>query len=168
VAKTTVTQYCSSNCASRASKKRAKQAKISQSDAETSSIHRIKIEELNAREYLTIEDICLLTKVSRWTIWRAIRSNKLQAGKLGRRVLIRKKDLEACFLSPGQDLSKEPKVEPLLVQTTDQSYSMSEVMNIFKISDKALRAIIKRNNIPVIKRGRFTFVSKTAIDRIFK
>jgi excisionase family DNA binding protein len=99
IAKTTVTKYCSDDCAKRAYKIRKRAEKVASSNKETRSTISRPIEELKAKEFLTITEACQLLSVSRWTIWRAIQRDELTAGKIGRRTLIRRADLEKIFLN---------------------------------------------------------------------
>ena len=98
-AKTTVTKYCSDDCAKRAYKARKKDEKVTASDKETRSIISRPIEELKIKDFLTITEACKILSVSRWTIWRAIKRNELIAGKIGRRTIIRRADLEKIFVN---------------------------------------------------------------------
>jgi hypothetical protein len=43
---------------------------------------------------------------------------------------------------------------------------IGEIQSKFNISDSALNNIIKRNNLPKIRKGRYTYVKKTLIDKI--
>jgi len=97
IARTTVTQYCGDNCAKKAYKLRMRAAKIEASNTETLKIISKPIEELMAKDFLTITETCQLLSVSRWTIWRAIKNHELKAGKIGRRALIKRSDLDKLF-----------------------------------------------------------------------
>jgi len=96
-ARTTVTKYCSDNCAKRAYKARKRSEKVMQSNKETQKIINLPIEELKAKDFLTIAETCKLLSISRWTLWRSIKNNELKAGKIGRRKLIRRLDIEKLF-----------------------------------------------------------------------
>jgi excisionase family DNA binding protein len=93
-ARTTVTQYCSDDCAKRAYKARLKTAKIEASDNETQRIRKKPIEDLKAKEFLTITETCRLLSISRWTVWRSIKRNELKAGKIGRKTLIKRSEID--------------------------------------------------------------------------
>lgn len=98
-AKTTVTKYCSDDCAKRAYKARKRADKVMDSNMETRTIITKPIEELKIKDYLTITEACKILSISRWTIWRAIKRNELKAGKIGRRTIIRRADLEKIFVN---------------------------------------------------------------------
>ncbi|RAU81979.1 helix-turn-helix domain-containing protein [Pontibacter arcticus] len=163
-AKTTVTQYCGDKCAKRAYKARQKVAKIETSDKQTKAIKNKPIEDLRAKEYLSIANACQLLGLSRWTLWRAIKKRELTAAKIGRSTLIKRSDIDKLFeLQHLPQASKEP-IE--ITFCPDNCYTLSEVQRLYSISDKALYDVIKRNNIPKYKQGIFAYVPKAAIDCI--
>ena len=96
-ARTTVTQYCGDDCAKKAYKLRIREAKVEASNYETQKIISKPIEELKAKDFLTISEACMVLSVSRWTLWRAIRNHEFKAGKIGRGALIRRSDLDKLF-----------------------------------------------------------------------
>lgn len=97
IAKTTVTKYCSDTCAKRAYKARKRAEKIEASKEETQKQIAQPIIELSAKEFLTIQETCQLLGLSRTTLWRVIKQGKLKTTKFGRRVIIRKEDLNQLF-----------------------------------------------------------------------
>jgi len=97
-AKTTVTKYCGDNCAKRAYKERQKIEKIKASNKEATAQIQRPIKELQAKEFLTITDTCKLINVSRTTLYRMIKDERLKSAKVGRRVIIRKSDLNQLFI----------------------------------------------------------------------
>lgn len=95
IAKTTMTKYCGDNCAKRAYKER-KKIKASFKEA-TKQIQR-PITELQAKEYLFINEICQIFNVRRSTVYRLVKDQKIKAAKGGTRVIIRKSDLNQLFI----------------------------------------------------------------------
>ncbi len=178
-ARTTVTLYCSDDCAKKAYKARKRVEKVAESDKETQTIRLKPIEGLKSKEFLTISEACILLSVSRWTIWRAIKNDNLRAAKLGRRTLIRHADLDALFNSHMLDQFEEVSREQTENQKHKQpatkeegpfnivdSYTLTEVQEKYRISESALQHLIKRHNIPKIKRGWYAYVPKTTIDNL--
>ena len=96
-ARTTVTKFCGHLCASRAYKKRARTQAASKSDEETVSKLSLQLRALQAQSYLTVQDACTLLGVSRWTICRASESGQLRIARIGRRIVIRREDIEKLF-----------------------------------------------------------------------
>ena len=163
-AKTTVTKFCSKSCASNFNKKMHRTVKILESNAETQRIKNKPVEDLKAKEFLTITEACTLLSISRWTIWRVIKKGDMNAAKIGRRTLIRRLDIDKLFDNTQQ---KELEAEPEPVQPDQEDYyTMKEAQTIYGISEKALYDLIKRNAIPKTKRGRFVSVPKILIDKL--
>ena len=93
-ARTTVTQYCSLRCGGRNYKKRKRQEMIRESNVETLTA-RIKPNlDIESKQFLCIVDACALLGISRQSIWRAMKSGRLCSVRIGRRVVIRRQDLD--------------------------------------------------------------------------
>jgi len=166
-ARTTVTMYCGDGCSKKAYKERLKDQKVLLSDKQTQEVKIKPLESLKAKEYLSIQEVCLLLSVSRWTVWRAIKNKEINAGKIGRRRLIKKTELAKLFDSekdyePPQQLEISKAVE----YEISECYNLTEVQSKYGISEKALHELIKRNNLPKIKKGWFAYVPKVEIDNL--
>jgi len=97
-AKTTVTRYCSDNCAKRAYKKRKQSEKIESSNKETIQIKVKPIIELQAKEYLNVKETAMLLGCSVRMVYRLINNNTLKAFNLNKRLTrIRKSDLNSIL-----------------------------------------------------------------------
>jgi excisionase family DNA binding protein len=70
---------------------------VEKSVAETVQIISVKQTEIQAKDFLTINEASKLLNVSRWTISRAIAANRLKAVRIGSRVIIRRKDIDQLF-----------------------------------------------------------------------
>jgi excisionase family DNA binding protein len=163
-AKTTVTQYCGDPCSKKAYKVKQRKSKIEASNQLTKSVILKPVEEIKAKEFLSISETCQLLGLSRWTVWRAIKANELPAAKVGRRSIIKRSHLDQMF-------DKGPPVVPALqpkkhtIQVSD-CYTLTEVQQLYSISEKALYEVIKRNSIPKIKEGIYAYVPKVDIDKL--
>lgn len=96
-ARTTVTKYCGHRCASRAYKARKREEKIEASNTETAHIRPKLTSELQAKEYLSIVDASCLLGISRWTLTRAIKDGRLSAVRFGRRIVIKRTEIDRMF-----------------------------------------------------------------------
>jgi excisionase family DNA binding protein len=67
---------------------------MARSNAETKSKVLGPLEILKTKEFLSIGEACELIGISRMTLHRQIKAGKIKVGGIGRRVIIRKKDLE--------------------------------------------------------------------------
>lgn len=161
-ARTTVTQYCSNACSRRAYKARIRNLKIENSNKETRQIKEKPVEELKAKEFLTVPDVAALLNCSVRLVYNYIESGKLKAVNLSQRMTrVKRSDLDQLFEQPQPQ--KAP--EPIQYKIAD-CYKLTEVQNKYGISEKALYDVIKRNRIPKIKKGWFAYVPKTEIDNI--
>ena len=85
-ARTTVTKYCSANCAKRAYKDRIKTKNIEKSNIETLNIKTKPIDELKAKEFLSVRDASILLGCSIRTAYRLINNGTLKAINLADRL----------------------------------------------------------------------------------
>ena len=160
-AKTTVTAYCGTPCARRAYKARKRAEKIGTSNEQTRQIVEKPIEEIRAKDFLNVADACTLFGVSRWTLWRAIKSGNIKAAKLRRRTLIRRADIDRLF-DPGP-LPAQQVAAPVALS---DCYSLREIYEKYGVSPAMLYDLINRNAIPKQYAGSNAFVPKQIIDQL--
>ena len=96
-AKTTVTRFCSDYCAKRAYKLLKRKERIEASEAETRQTIRQPLAEIQAREFLSVEDVCDLFGVSRSTVWRICRAKRVKSAKIGRKRFILRSSIDQLF-----------------------------------------------------------------------
>ena len=185
IAKTTKTAYCSHSCNSLAYKAKIKAGKIKQSNNETSQIRvsndirpgkTKSIENLKDREYLTVKEVSMLINCSRQNVYKLIKSGKLKATNLLiKKTLVRRSDIDKLF-SNDSGIELIPQQQKIDLQKWEQAgfykitdcYTLAEIKNKYGISESAIYSIIRRENIPTIKKGWFVYVPKNLIDDIFK
>ena len=169
-AKTTTTQYCSMACNRKGYKAKIKNSKIEKSDNEVKVIKAKPMDELKAKEFLSVRDIATLLGSSRMAVYKMINSGRLHGVNLSeRKTVIRRIDFDKMFEQP-LPINPEPKTPPLpLVREYIESewYSSREIKEKYKISDKAIYDNVKRSNIPKHKIWRTVFYPKDLIDNIF-
>ena len=96
-ARTTVTKYCQHRCASMAYKARTRNSNIKRSNFETAKSVSIPIAAVQAKDFLKVEEVCGLLGISRSTVSRAIKENRLRAIRFGRRIIIKRTDIDGLF-----------------------------------------------------------------------
>lgn len=96
-AKTTKTRYCSHKCNSRGYKANVKGLRIEISNIETNKLITSPIEEIKAKEFLSIKETYLLIGLSRRSLYRLIESKKLHIDKLGTRTIIQRSEINKLF-----------------------------------------------------------------------
>ena len=163
-ARTTVTQYCSDNCAKRAYKVKIRTAKVEVSNKETLKIKTKPFEELKAKEFLNVKDVATLLGCSLGTIYRLIDNGTINAVNLGERLTrIKRSELDKVL---EQTKPLQSQSEPVLYDISD-CYTLTEIQSKYGISETALQQLIKRYEIPKQKKGGFAYVPKIVIDKLF-
>jgi excisionase family DNA binding protein len=162
-ARTTVTRFCSHRCASAAHKQKVRAGKVEKSNKQTQLIKTQPIEELKAKEFLTIREVARLLNCSVRSVYYYIEIGTIKAVNLGQRITrVKRSEIDKLFEQP-QTVTTQPEQKQFDI--TD-CYTITEVQNKYGISDNALNNIIKRNSIPKIKKGWFAYVPKTVIDKL--
>ncbi|GAB2629989.1 helix-turn-helix domain-containing protein [Emticicia sediminis] len=163
---TTATAYCSKQCNSKAYKAKIRAGKVEVSNKETKQIKNKPIEELKAKEFLSVRDVSKLIGCSVRTIYYHIENGNIKAVNIGQRITrIRRSDIDKLFEQPQPP--QPPQSPPKLVEYhISDCYTIMEVQHKFGISDSALNNITKRNHVPKLKRGKFTYVPKVIIDKL--
>lgn len=163
-AKTTVTRYCSDDCAKRAYKVRKREEKISIAIGETEQIRRKPIEDLKNREFLSVIQVSKLLGCSKQNVYKLINSGKLEATNIMiKKTLIKRSEIDKLF-----EPKKKNDIKNIKQLNPEDCYTISEVRNKYNVSQTALQNIISRNKIQKIQKGKFVYVSKKIIDNIFK
>ena len=164
IAKTTVTRYCSDDCAKRAYKVRKRDEKISIAKSETESIRRKPIEDLKYREFLTVIQASKLLGCSKQNVYKLINSGKLEATNIMiKKTLIKRSEIDKLFEPKNKN-----EIKNIKQLDNGDCYTISEVQHKYKVSPTALQNIISRNKIQKMQKGKFVYVSKKTIDDIFK
>lgn len=172
-ARTTVTKYCSHRCGSLANKAKKRAEKVQKSNTETKQIKTKPIEELKAKEFLTVSDVSKLVGCSRQNVYKLINTGKLKATNiLEKKTIVRRCDLDKLFKEvPEIETIPEQQKQELndwkqagTFDITD-CYTINEVLEKYSISETALQNLIKRESIPTIKKGWYTYVPKPIIDK---
>lgn len=161
-ARTTVTKYCSDKCSKAAYKARKRAEKVKQSNAETSRIKNQPIEQLKAKEFLTVREVAQLLNCSVRSAYYYIDNGIISAVNLGQRMTrVKRSEIDKLFQT--EPTTKE--AEHFQFDIKD-CYNLTEIQSKYGISERALQQIIKRENIPKMKKGWYAYVPKKAIDQI--
>jgi excisionase family DNA binding protein len=176
-ARTTTTLYCSHRCNSAAYKAKIRTGKVEVSNKETQRIKSQPIEELKAKEFLTVTQVSKLIGCSRQNVYKLINSGKLRATNiLEKKTIVKRSDLDKLFKEPTSKPKPEGIPEMQIQELNEwkqagafnisDCYTLTEVQSKYGISETAVQNLIKRNSIPKIKKGWFAFVPKTVIDKL--
>ena len=85
-AKTTVTKYCSGSCSKRAYKANKRLEKINHSNIETQKIVLQPLEQLKAKEFLTVKEVSQLLGVSIRSAYNLIEKGTIKSVNMGQRM----------------------------------------------------------------------------------
>lgn len=165
---TTTTAYCSKQCNTKDYKAKLRAGKVEVSNKETKQIKNKPIEELKAKEFLSVREVAKLIGCSVRTIYYHIENGNIKAVNIGQRITrVRRSDIDKLFeqISPNVAKVDQSPSKSIEYHIAD-CYTVMEVQHKFGISDSALNNITKRNHIPKLKNGKFTYVPKVIIDKL--
>ena len=169
IAQKTTTRYCSDVCSKRAYKKRIKEEKISIAEKKyLSKLKGFDIVEIQKKDYLSIREAMFLLNISRMTIHRMLKDGRLKKLEGLKSVRIRKTDIDGLFNSNNSEKKIHEDSYKLPYFSTDNYYTINQIIEKFNVTGSSFDAICKRNKIPKIKKGKFVFVPKELVDKVFK
>ncbi|RKR84403.1 excisionase family DNA binding protein [Mucilaginibacter gracilis] len=166
-AKKTVTKFCSLKCAQRSYKANLKAKKVEICNQEVKTIKEKPLEELKSREFLTVRDAAKLLNSSRQTIYNLISSGHIRAVNIKlKKTLIQRTEIDKLFLIPETVIPIFAIEKKVKETDLEECYNMSEVQKKYNISEKALYDLIKREDVPKVKKGIYSYVPKERIDQL--
>ncbi len=166
-ARTTVTQCCSPRCGKAFYKARQRGEVIDRAIKKVEAVRSQSLQELTTKPYLSIKEACLLLGVKRITIYRMIKSQKLNSTKIGSRVIILKQSLDQLFEQNPVEMVPA-KIHSNKELPDWDKIKMGEAQKLFGISEKALYELISRNNIPKYKEGKYALISISEFENILR
>ena len=164
MARTTVTRFCSHICNSRYGKRKVRELKIEASEKQVVATVAATAKDVIVAEFLTVRDAARLLNISIRSIYNIIQAGRIKALRLtARKTLIKRVDIDQMLiLSEYQaPVLKERKKNP----HPKYCYSMTEAQEVLNFSEKALWDLLKRNNIPKYRDGKFSYVLKSDLNK---
>lgn len=99
VARTTVTKTCGDPCAKMLYKRKQKEEKIEASNKGVLKIKLQPLEDIKAKEFLTVKDAAKLLNCSRQTIYTLINSGRLKSANLNKKkTIIKRSSIDSIFI----------------------------------------------------------------------
>ena len=167
IARTTSTQYCGAVCSKKAYKLRKRAERIEASNNEMKLV-KSGIEAIKQKEFLTVRDASTLLNCSRRAVYYFIENGDLKATNLAeRKTLIKRSEIDKLF-EKQKPVTPQPNAAKKFRYKLEDCYTITEVQKKFRISDSALNDIIKRKEIPKLKKGWYVYVPKVEIDKVLK
>ncbi len=166
-AKTVITRFCSNTCVNKSGREKMREAKEAEHKQTILEQSADKIAQMQTRPFLSISEATIMFGISKDTIRRLIKAGKIPAFNLGERLTrVSRIHLEAIFTAVT--LPEEPKEKPVKLQyEVKECYTIAEVSEKFGVSLSTVSNTIRRNSIPKRQVGKFVYVPKEQIDKIF-
>ncbi|WP_243349350.1 helix-turn-helix domain-containing protein [Parabacteroides sp. FAFU027] len=164
IAFTSTTKYCSHTCNSRHYKLKKRLATKKIIDEKNQLKRDANYTELNSKPYLTIRETAQLLGVCNKTIYNLIYSGRLKATKLSSRLTIISKEKINFLFS---EVYNYKKMDRPLYNMVDGFYTIVEIKDKYNLKERRIWKIIKDNDIPTTKIGKFSHISKKHIDNYF-
>ena len=159
VAKTTRTRFCSIKCNGKSNKTTIKNLKIEKSNSDVKAIEKNEVDKITIdvknKDFLTVKDASILLNISSKTIYRLIARNELNAFNFSeRKTLIRRRDIDLCFDNNLKVITEITAFSENDINL-ENSYTINEIQEKYKISSGALYNLLIRFKIPKRKLGKF-------------
>lgn len=173
-AHTTKTRYCSHSCNSKHYKEKERGSNLRQLSSQVRErSYESVLEEIKLKECLSLEDCSLLLNVSRSTIKRIVNDGDLLSFNVRSRVIVMREDLNHYCISQFKKATvKSKEAQPRISNKAkhfniENYYYMGEIPKYYNLSIKSAERYIKTNGIEKIKKGRFVYVLKSEIKKVF-
>lgn len=169
-AKTTVTKFCSMKCSKASWRNEKRSIKIDNSNIKTRLTKTAPIEDLKAKEFLTVKNVATLLNCSVRSVYYYIDNGTIHAINLGERITrIKRTEIDKLFERIQNPPTEAP---PIPIEAKEYEiedyYTVTEVQTKYNISQSGLYLLMQKNNIPKIKKWRYVYVPKELIDNLFK
>ena len=161
IAHKTSTRCCSHRCANLAYKERTRQKRVS--EFQTMVNQQIEKEDCIDKDFFTPSEAAKYIGISRATFYRYLETNLIKSVQLKRKIIIRKRDIEALF----DNASPYKKHLPRSKQSITDFYTTAEIKEKFGIKESWIYEIAKEHNIPRTFNCGRTYWSKKHIDSYF-
>ena len=166
-AQKTTTRYCSDSCSKRGYKQRIKDQKVQTSEQQyQAKLNGFDIMEIQKKEFLSVREAMFLLNISRMTIHRMIKDGRLNKLEGLKAVRIRRSDIDKLFNFKNEktEVIEDYKL-PLFAK--ENYYSITEVLEKFGVSNGTFYNLCKKNNVPKIPKGKFVYVPRDLVNKIF-
>jgi excisionase family DNA binding protein len=166
-AKTVVTRFCSPICVNKSGKEKKRASKDVEHKQSILEQSTNQIAQIQTRPYISITEATVLFGISKDTLRRLIKAGKIPAVNLGQRLTrVSRLHIEAMFTEVV--LPEEPKEQPVKLRYNEnECYNIAEVSAKYGVSPSTVNKTIRSYSIPRRQVGKFVYVPKEQIDRIF-
>ncbi len=168
-AKTVTTRFCSDVCNNASLRQRKKQALEAEHKQQILQENTATIAEIQTRPYISIAEAVVLFGISKDTIRRLIKAGKIPAVNLGKRLTrINRAHIETMFTAVAIPEEKPQEQQAVKLQyEPSECYTIGEISEKYGVSLSTVDKTIRKNSIPKRQVGKFVYVPKEMIDKIF-
>lgn len=168
-AKTMNTRFCSAACNNASLRKRKREVLEEERKQQILQNNKAVIAEIQTRPYISISEAVILFGISKDTIRRLIKAGKIPAINLGQRLTrISRVHIESMFTAIDIPQEKPQEEKPVKLQyEQSECYTIGEITEKYGVSPSTVDKTIRKNSIPKRQVGKFVYVPKIMIDKIF-
>lgn len=157
-------QYCSAKCSKIAYKRKC------DAEKKETRLQKIASQVPKIREYISVKEAVAIFGVERDSVYRLVRSGKVNSVNLGKRLIrINRKDMEALLPTRKKIRKEREKPLPKLYSLEPEDcYTINEVCKKYLINDSTVWAHVRKYSIPSRQIGNYVYVPKEDIDNLYK
>ena len=163
-ARTLESWYCSPKCSKVAWKRKHDEEKRQlELDSIAKSIP-------NYRDYITITEAYALFGISRDSIYRLIKLNRISSIKRkGAKIKVSKTELMKLYPLRQSPLDTNPRKPVTMYRMEPEDcYTIGEISKKFHLDDSTVYAHIRKYSIPTRQIGNYVYAHKESIDKLYK
>jgi excisionase family DNA binding protein len=160
------TRYCSIDCNSKHYKQKKREENISVSNKKTLQISNNNTPDLLNKPYLNILETCIILGISRSSVMRMLKSNKLVSHKIGGKRIIKRGDIDSLFQSFHFVEIPDEAIKMKSDYNIDNCYYIGEIQNNYHISANRLNELLLQKKIEKIQIGKHKYILKKEIHQI--
>lgn len=163
------TRFCSLQCARKSYKIQHRKTQIETANKITQAKREKPLADIKAREFLSVRQTATLLGCCKQTIYNLISSGKLHAVNIKqKKTVVRRCDIDKLFVLPPKPAPAakpipKPTPTPQYKHEIKDCYLLSEIKELYGLSDSGVYGFIKRNNVPKYQVGRFVYIPKEPI-----
>ncbi|OAV74710.1 DNA binding domain, excisionase family [Bacteroidales bacterium Barb7] len=168
-AKTINTRFCSDTCNNASLHMRKKEALEEERKQQILQESAAAIAAIQTRPYISIAEAVVLFGISKDTIRRLIKAGKIPAINLGECLTrVSRTHIESMFTAVAMPEEKPQEQQPVKLQyEPSECYMINEISEKYGVSLSTVSSTIRRYSIPKRRVGKFVYVPKEQIDKIF-
>lgn len=165
IAKTITSIYCTPRCSKLAYAKNKKAEKVKELKIQKA------LKTSTDEEFISVSDAVTLYDISRDTIYRLIKKEKIRSYNLGKRLIrVCRKDLEDKFDLVVITKIRTPKKQEAKTFRLEKEdcYSIGDITVKYGVSETSVYFHIRKYGIPTRQLGKHVYAPKTEIDNLYK